>query len=111
MCSALPRLPSVEPHSPYLLLGLYSVTFAPRKAAATDVFQLELSYYLSDWQILATYPLTNLTEEDGKTRVRWFLAVNADGIVTDLMTGTQSSGLYMDILCVPSSLVERHCGK
>ena len=60
--------------------------------------QLELSYYLSDWQILATYPLTNLTEEDGKTRIRWFLSVDEKGIVTDLMTGTQSSGLFIDIM-------------
>lgn len=62
--------------------------------------QLEISYYLADWQVVATYPLTSLTEEEGRLRVRWFLAVNARGTVTDLMTGTESSGLFMDILYV-----------
>lgn len=43
--------------------------------------------------------MTTLSEEDGKTRVRWFAHVDAKtGKVTDLMTGTESSGLFMDVL-------------
>lgn len=60
--------------------------------------QVEISYYLTDWQVIAAYPMTNLTAEDGKTRVRWFAQVAPGGKVTDLLSGTESSGLFMDIL-------------
>ncbi|KAI9632755.1 uncharacterized protein MKK02DRAFT_41065 [Dioszegia hungarica] len=59
---------------------------------------VEVSYSLTDWQVLTAYPMTSLSSESGQTRIRWFAQVGAGGRVTDLLTGTESSGLFMDIL-------------
>lgn len=70
----------------------------PTHDHSRPLLQFEISYHLSDWQVLAAYPMTTLTDEDGKTRVKWFAQVDAKGVVTDLMTGTEASGLFLDIL-------------
>lgn len=60
--------------------------------------QLEVSYHVADWQVLTAYPMTSLVPDEGKTRLRWFLRVKQGGSVEDLMTGTESSGLFVEFL-------------
>jgi hypothetical protein len=42
--------------------------------------------------------MTSLVPDEGKTRLRWFLRVKQGGSVEDLMTGTESSGLFVEFL-------------
>lgn len=66
---------------------------------SAEALQLEVSYYLSDWQVLTAYPITNLLSADeGKTRLRWFLRVLPGGAVEDLMTGVETSSLFAELL-------------
>lgn len=60
--------------------------------------QLEVSLSVADWQILAAYPMTSLIPEDGRQRLRWFLRVKPGGIIEDLLTGTEASGLFVELL-------------
>jgi hypothetical protein len=49
--------------------------------------------------------MTNLMPDEGKTRLRWFLRVKKGGSVEDLMTGTESSGLFVEFLWVEMGLM------
>ena len=60
--------------------------------------QLEVSLSVADWQVLAAYPMTSLIPEDGRQRLRWFLRVKPGGIIEDLLTGTEASGLFVELL-------------
>ena len=53
---------------------------------------------MADWQVLAAYPLTSLVQDGGRQRLRWFLKVNRGGDIEDLLTGTRSSGLFVELL-------------
>ncbi|GFZ42429.1 hypothetical protein JCM24511_00144 [Saitozyma sp. JCM 24511] len=64
---------------------------------------LEVSYHVADWQVLTAYPMTSLVPDEGKTRLRWFLRVKQGGSVEDLMTGTESSGLFVEFLPSPKA--------
>jgi hypothetical protein len=52
-----------------------------------------------DWQVLTAYPMTSLVPDGARQRLRWFLKVKPGGTVEDLLTGTESSGLFVELLC------------
>lgn len=60
--------------------------------------QLEVKISLADWQVLAAYPSTSLVPDGGRQKLRWFLKVKTGGIVEDLLTGTETSGLFVELL-------------
>jgi hypothetical protein len=65
-----------------------------------SIYQVEVSLSLLDWQVLAAYPVTSLFPDNGRQKVRWFLRVRPGGVIEDLMTGTEASGLFVEMLYV-----------
>lgn len=55
---------------------------------------------VADWSVVTAYPMTSLLPDNGRQRLRWFLRVKPGGIVEDLLTGTEASGLFVELLCV-----------
>lgn len=70
----------------------------PRHGSLMSRAQIEVSMLLTDWQVLATYPPTSLVPDAGRQRLRWFLKVKPGGAVVDVLTGTESSGLFVELL-------------
>ncbi|EIW66433.1 hypothetical protein TREMEDRAFT_65285 [Tremella mesenterica DSM 1558] len=62
--------------------------------------QLEVSLSVQDWQIVSAYPMTSLQPDGPRQRLRWFLKVKGNGTVEDLLTGTETSGLFVEMLPV-----------
>lgn len=62
--------------------------------------QLEVSMSVADWSVVTADPMTSLLPDNGRQRLRWFLRVKPGGIVEDLLTGTEASGLFVELLCV-----------
>ncbi|KAK1927856.1 hypothetical protein DB88DRAFT_479560 [Papiliotrema laurentii] len=59
---------------------------------------LEVSLSVADWQVVAAYPMTSLIPDNGRQKLRWFIRVRPGGIVEDLLTGTEASGLFVELL-------------
>ncbi|WWC60455.1 uncharacterized protein I303_103027 [Kwoniella dejecticola CBS 10117] len=59
---------------------------------------LEVSLSIADWTVTSAYPMTSLLPDGGRHKLRWFLKVQPGGIVEDMLTGTQSNGLFMEMI-------------
>ncbi|BEI86093.1 hypothetical protein CcaverHIS002_0603800 [Cutaneotrichosporon cavernicola] len=59
---------------------------------------LEVNVALKGWMVTTAYPEVVLRPDAGFTRLRWFLRVKKGGVVEDLLTGTESHGLFMELL-------------
>ncbi|GMK59918.1 hypothetical protein CspeluHIS016_0901350 [Cutaneotrichosporon spelunceum] len=59
---------------------------------------LEVNVALKGWMVTTAYPEVVLRPDGGLTRLRWFLRVKKGGVVEDLLTGTESHGLFMELL-------------
>ncbi|WRT65820.1 uncharacterized protein IL334_002769 [Kwoniella shivajii] len=59
---------------------------------------LEVSLSILDWTVTSAYPITSLLPDGSRQKLRWFLKVQPGGIVEDMLTGTMSSGLYMEMI-------------
>ena len=55
---------------------------------------------MADWQVVAAYPMTSLIPDNGRQKLRWFIRVRPGGIVEGLLTGTEASGLFVELLSV-----------
>lgn len=53
---------------------------------------------MAGWQVTSAYPLTKLRTEGGRTRVQWFLSVGPGGVVQDLLTGAEASGVFLEMM-------------
>ena len=51
-----------------------------------------------DWTVTAAYPMTALIPDGGRQKLRWFLRVRPGGIIEDLLTGVEASGLFVELL-------------
>ncbi|OCF38280.1 hypothetical protein I317_07960 [Kwoniella heveanensis CBS 569] len=78
--------------------------FRPRSVRPSVEFlhpeekSLEVSLSLADWTVTAAYPMTSLIPDGGRQKLRWFLKVQPGGIVEDMLTGTMSNGLFIEML-------------
>lgn len=50
----------------------------------------------------SAYPSVDLRPDGDRTRLRWFLRAKPGGVVEDLLTGTESHGLFMEMMYVAS---------
>ncbi|ORY29782.1 hypothetical protein BCR39DRAFT_588155 [Naematelia encephala] len=67
---------------------------------------LEVSLSVADWTIATAYPMTSLLPDGPRQRLRWFLRVMPGGHVEDLLTGTVSNGLFVEMLPTPKARPE-----
>jgi len=44
------------------------------------------------------YPVTKIFEEKGRQRLKWFLSVKPNGVVKDLLTYTEASGVFLEMV-------------
>ncbi|KAK6907483.1 hypothetical protein I203_101477 [Kwoniella mangroviensis CBS 8507] len=78
--------------------------FRPRSARPSIEFlhpeekSLEVSLSIADWTVTSAYPMTSLLPDGARQKLRWFLKVQPGGIVEDMLTGTQSNGLFMEMI-------------
>ncbi|WVR03709.1 hypothetical protein IAU60_000704 [Kwoniella sp. DSM 27419] len=92
--------------------GVARLLFRPRSVRPSIEFlhpeeqSLEVSLSLADWTVTAAYPTTSLVPDGNRHRLRWFLKVKPGGIVEDIMTGTLSNGLFVEMLPSPKSKPE-----
>nr|XP_019050516.1 hypothetical protein I302_00951 [Kwoniella bestiolae CBS 10118]OCF29446.1 hypothetical protein I302_00951 [Kwoniella bestiolae CBS 10118] len=70
-----------------------SVEFLPAEEKS-----LEVSLSIADWTVTSAYPMTSLLPDGARQKLRWFLKVQPGGIVEDMLTGTQSNGLFMEMI-------------
>ncbi|WWC68494.1 uncharacterized protein I206_102423 [Kwoniella pini CBS 10737] len=78
--------------------------FRPRSVRPSVEFlhaeekSLEVSLSIADWTVTSAYPMTSLLPDGARHKLRWFLKVQPGGVVEDMLTGTQSNGLFMEMI-------------
>lgn len=53
---------------------------------------------MKGWQVSTVYPQTTLRDDNGATFMRWFLRVKAKGVVEDLLTSTETNGVFYELV-------------
>ncbi|WWC88037.1 uncharacterized protein L201_002940 [Kwoniella dendrophila CBS 6074] len=83
--------------------------FRPRSVRPSVEFlhpeekSLEVSLSVADWTVTSAYPMTSLLPDGARQKLRWFLKVHPKGVVEDMLTGTQTSGLFMEMIPSPKA--------
>jgi hypothetical protein len=60
--------------------------------------QLEVTLSVKDWVVTSTYPLTTIKDDKGRQKIKWFLSVRPNGVVKDLLTYTEASGVFLEMM-------------
>ncbi|KAL7424614.1 hypothetical protein Q5752_000298 [Cryptotrichosporon argae] len=62
---------------------------------------MEVTLSVADWTVTTAYPMTALVPDGARQKLRWFLRVKPGGAVEDLLTGTEASGLFVEMVPAP----------